>query len=311
MRLAVVGVGALGGYFGARLRQADGDVRFLARGRHLEALRTRGLRVQSVFGDVALAPEQVPAADDPHQIGPVDVVLFTVKSFDTQEAARLLPPLLRPDTAVISLQNGIDNEEKLGAEIGAEHVVGGAAYIFAGLVEPGVVRHSGGPTRIVFGELDGRRSARLEVFRAACERAGFGAEIVADIRAALWTKYAFICAQAGTTAAVRQPIGVIRETPATWALFRHIVEEAWRVGRAEGVRLPDDLVERQLAPCREARAGELLLPLRRPRRGATDGARRLAWRARSARWTSWRAHAGSGDPLCRASPVGRSKPRVC
>ncbi|MGO9178533.1 MAG: 2-dehydropantoate 2-reductase [Candidatus Limnocylindrales bacterium] len=246
MRLAVVGVGGLGGYFGARLAQAQNDVRFLARGRHLEALRIRGLRVQSVFGDFALAPAQVPAADDPHQIGPVDVVLFTVKSFDTEAAARLLPPLLRPDPAVISLQNGIDNEEKLGAEIGAEHVVGGAAYVFAELVEPGVVRHSGGPTRLVFGEFDGRPSARLEVFRAACLRAGFGAEIVADIRAALWTKYAFICAQAGTTAAVRQPIGVIRETPATWALFRRIVEETWRVGRAEGVRLPDDLVQRQL-----------------------------------------------------------------
>jgi 2-dehydropantoate 2-reductase len=130
--------------------------------------------------------------------------------------------------------------------IGAEHVVGGVAWIFAGIAAPGVVRHTGGPARIAFGELDGRPSARLEAFQVACQRADIPAEIAADIRVALWTKYAFICALAGLTAATRQSIGIVRETPATWALFRAVIEEAVRVGRAEGVPLADDLGDRQL-----------------------------------------------------------------
>ena len=188
MRIAVLAAGGLGGYFGARLAAAGEEVHFIARGAHLAAIRQRGLSVRSVLGDFALTPEQAPATDDPADIGPVEVVLFTVKSFDTDSAAMLLPPLLGPETAVISLQNGIDNEERLAAAIGAEHVVGGVAYVLTGVAEPGVIRHSGGPTRMVFGEPDGRRSPRLEAFLAACEGAGFAAEISADIRATLWTK---------------------------------------------------------------------------------------------------------------------------
>ncbi len=147
---------------------------------------------------------------------------------------------------VISLQNGIDNEEKLAARIGAERVAGGAAYIFAAIAEPGVIRHTGGPARIVFGELDGRRTARLEGFLAACQRAGIDARLVDDIRVALWTKYIMICAQSGLTAATRQPLGVVRDTPPSWNLFRQVLEEGVNVARAEGVAVPDDLVERTL-----------------------------------------------------------------
>ena len=247
MRIAVIGAGGLGGTFGGRLARAGEEVHFVARGRHLEALRTNGLRVESIHGDFALPPAETRATDDPTTIGPVDIVLFTVKSYDTDSAAATLAPLIGPETAVISLQNGIDNEERIATVIGAEHVVGGVAWIFAGIAAPGVVRHTGGPARIEIGELDGRRSGRLEAFLAACRQAAITAEIADDIRVALWTKYAFICAQAGLTAATRQPIGVIRDAPATWARFRAVIDEALGVGRAEGVPLAEDLVDRQMA----------------------------------------------------------------
>jgi len=246
MKIAVVGAGGVGGYFGARLAQGGEDVHFLARGAHLAAMRERGLRIRSVLGDFDLRPADTHATDDPADIGPTQVVLFTVKSYDTDTASASLAPLLGPDSVVISLQNGIDNEEKLAARIGSGHVAGGAAYIFATIAEPGVIRHTGGPARIVFGELDGRRTARLEAFLAACGRSGIDAHLVDDIRAALWTKYILICAQSGLTAATRQPIGVVRETPPSWKLFRQVLEEGVNVARAEGVAVPDDLVERTL-----------------------------------------------------------------
>jgi 2-dehydropantoate 2-reductase len=250
VQIAVVAAGGLGGYFGARLARAGEEVHFVARGAHLAAIRERGLAVRSVFGDFALPADRTRATQDTTTIGPVDIVLFTVKSFDTDAAAALLPPLLGPDTAVISLQNGVDSEERLAARIGWPHVVGGVAYILTGILEPGVIRHSGGPARIAFGEMGGDRTLRLEAFLAACQRAEFEAALVPNIRTELWQKYAFICAQAGLTAAARQPIGVIRDIPQTWALFRQVVEEVEKVARAEGVPLPEGLVERQLAIAR-------------------------------------------------------------
>jgi 2-dehydropantoate 2-reductase len=243
MRIAVVGTGAIGGYFGGRLAAAGHQVHFLARGATVEAIRANGLRVESVHGDFAIPSREVLVTDDPSVIEAVDVVLFTVKSHDTVDAARSLPPLIGPGTAVISLQNGIDNEDRLAEAIGFEHVVGGVAYILAHVREPGVVVHTGGPARIVVGELDGTSSERAEAFRDACVAAGFPAETTTRIRVELWSKYAFICAQAGLTAASRMPIGVIRETPETWELFAAMVGEAWRVARAERVPVPDDFVE--------------------------------------------------------------------
>jgi 2-dehydropantoate 2-reductase len=246
MRIAVVGAGSLGGYFGGRLACAGEEVHFIAKERTLEALRTSGLRVESTFGDFSLTPKQIKATGDPVTVGPVDIVLFTVKAFHTEAAAASLAPLLGPETAVISFQNGIDNEETLARMIGAEHVAGGVALIFASVVQPGFVRHTGGPAKLTFGELDGRRSPRLEAFLAACQRAGISAELTSEIRGALWTKFTYICAQAGLTATTRQPIGVIRDVPRTWALYGQVVAEVASVARAEGVQLPDDIVERQL-----------------------------------------------------------------
>ncbi len=244
-RIAVFGAGALGGYFGSRLARAGAaEVHLIARGDHLAALQEHGLSVRSVDGDYRVDLE---AAEDPGAIGPVDFVFFTVKSYDTLDAAASLAPLLADDTAVISFQNGIDNEDKLAGVIGTEHVMGGTAYVLASLEGPGTVRHAGGPGRLVFGELDGRRSERGERFLAACVQAGIPAELSEDIRTELWSKYAFILAHAGMTAAVRLPIGDIRNSKAAWRMFEAVVEEACRVGRAEGMILPDDLVARHLA----------------------------------------------------------------
>jgi 2-dehydropantoate 2-reductase len=235
MRIAVYGAGGVGGYFGGRLAQAGTEVHFIARGAHLRALREHGLRVRSVKGDFAV---QVHATDEPAEIGPCDVVLFTVKSFDTDAAAAGLGPLLGDDTAVLSLQNGVDNEEKLAKAVGEQHVMGGAAYIFAGVAEPGVIVHTGGPTSITFGELDGQESERARQLLASCQQAGFAAELSPNIRTVLWAKLAFICAQAGMTAAVRLPIGEIRTADAAWAAFQRLVAEVAAVAAADGTPVP-------------------------------------------------------------------------
>lgn len=246
MRIAVIGAGGVGGYFGARLAAGGQDTWFIARGAHLAAMHDRGLEVRSIHGDLRLS--DVAATADAGEVGPCDVVLFCVKSFDTTAAAEShLPPLVGDDTAVISLQNGVDNVEKIAAVVGQEHVVGGLALIFSTIVEPGVVAHTGGPARIVFGEMDGSASERTTRFLDACGAAGIDAGIPADIRAAMWDKFAFICAQAGTTAAVRLPIGAVRDTPETWELFRRLVEETYAVARAVGVAVADGAVDERLS----------------------------------------------------------------
>lgn len=243
IKIAVYGAGGVGGYFGGRLADAGADVHLIARGEHLEAIRRDGLRVESVFGDFHV---DVPASDAPTEIGPCDYVLFTVKSVDTEAAARQLGPLLDDDTAVISLQNGIDNEAKLADEIGAEHVMGGVAYVLSYIADPGVIEHTGGPTSVVFGELDGSRSVRAERFLEWWDRAGVDAELSEDIRAVLWEKAGFICALAGMTAAVRLPIGSIRSVPESWEMFRRLLEEVYTVAAAQGVELPDETVAEKM-----------------------------------------------------------------
>jgi 2-dehydropantoate 2-reductase len=185
----------------------------------------------------------LPSTDDPTTIGPVDAVLFTVKSYDTDTAASRLPPLLAADTPVVSLQNGVDNEERIAAVIGAQHVVGGVAYLLADVQEPGLVAHAGGAPSVVIGELDGSSSERCTRLAAAFAQAGVAAEISAAIRTVLWTKYTFICAQAGMTAAGRLPIGAIRDDPEAWGAFRRVAEEVAALAALEGVALPDDVVD--------------------------------------------------------------------
>ncbi|WP_226011531.1 ketopantoate reductase family protein [Halomicrobium salinisoli] len=241
MKVAVFGAGGVGAYFGGRLAQAGADVHLIARGDHLAALREDGLRVESVDGDFEL---DLPATDDPEEVGACDYVLFCVKSFDTAAAAEQARPLVGEDTAVVSLQNGLDNEGKLAAELGEDHVMGGVAYIFSTIESPGVIEHTGGPAEIVFGELDGERSDRVEALLATCESApGMEATLSENVESELWEKAALICAQAGMTATVRLPLGEIRETEPAWEMYQRLIEEVISVAAASGLDLPYDLRE--------------------------------------------------------------------
>ncbi len=244
MKIAVFGTGGVGGYFGGRLARAGAEVHLIARGAHLESLRDKGLRVRSVRGDFDLS---LPATDDPAEIGPCDYVFFTVKSFHTRRAAGQLGPLIRPGTAVVSFQNGVDNEDVIARAVGLDHVMGGVAYIFSAIAEPGVIADTGGPATLIFGELDGTRSARAEGLLDECLQAGINAELSENIRAALWLKFAFICGLAGITASVRLPLGEIRATAESWQMFRRIVEEVCAIADAEAVALPPDTVARHIA----------------------------------------------------------------
>ena len=239
-RVAVMGAGAVGSYLGSRLAAAQADVHFVARGAHLAALREKGLTLITPDG-VTTAP--VWASDDPASIGPVDIVLFCVKSYDTEAAVAQLPPLLGPQTVVISIQNGIENEARIGAGIGAEHVLGAATYILAAIESPGVVRS--GSARVILGELhqgppSERAKAIVELFNAG----GVDATAVPDVRLAKWDKYVLLVAFSAVTAATQLTVGDIRGSVAASGMLRSIMAEAWSVGRALGVPLADDLVKR-------------------------------------------------------------------
>jgi 2-dehydropantoate 2-reductase len=243
VKIAVYGAGAVGGYFGGRLAVAGADVHFIARGAQLNALRTRGLTVTSAKGDFHI---KVSAGEDASDIGSCDYVLLGVKSFDTDEVAARLAPLLDDRTGIISFQNGIDNEERIARAVGPEHVMGGAAYIFAKVADPGVIAHTGGPARIVFGELDESYSERARRFLEQCVAANIDAVISENIAQVLWDKFAFICAQSGMTAAIRLPIGAVRAETESRAAFERIVEEVCAVAAAEGVELPSDTPSRHM-----------------------------------------------------------------
>src|SRR5918999_30388 len=244
MRAVVVGAGGTGGYFGGLLARAGHDVTFVARGAHLEALRARGLTVESRLAGTFTLP--VRATEDPGELGPVDLVLFCVKTYDTDAAAESVRPLIRPQTMLLSLQNGIDNEDRIARTTGHSSGVGAAAYVVSAIKAPGVVAQTAGPGRIVLGDLDGGASARTERLRDVLQEAGIAAELHPDIRVVLWQKFLFICAFSGVTALTRLPIGTVLADPATHDLFRGTSEEVEAVARAEGVGLPDDFVERAL-----------------------------------------------------------------
>ena len=240
IRILVVGAGGVGGFFGAKLARAGVPVTLLARGAHLEAIQRHGLRVRSAVEGESVT--KVEAVGDVRGLPSSDVVLFCVKSFDTETAAAATRPVIGPDTAVVSLQNGVDNEETIERVLGAGHAVGGVAYVFAAIESPGVIAHRFAG-HVVVGELDGRPSPRLARLQAAFTAAGVRTEVVPDVRRALWQKYLMISAQAGMTSLTRAPIGVIRAVPESWRMYRRIVEELAAIGRAAGVPLADDIVE--------------------------------------------------------------------
>jgi 2-dehydropantoate 2-reductase len=244
MRIAVVGTGGVGGGFGAALAKAGADVTFIARGAHLAAMKSEGLKVQGGRGDTHLVPTQ--ATDDPASIGQVDVALFCVKLWDVESAGQQIKPLIGPETAVIPLQNGIDAAERLIPILGERAVMGGVAQISASIVRPGVINQVGTFMRIIFGELDGRISRRGEAFCDLCLKAGFDATLSEQILTELWMKFILLASNASVLALVRQPVGKVRDDADMRAVFVSAFQEVIDVGRASGVTLPADALEKTL-----------------------------------------------------------------
>jgi 2-dehydropantoate 2-reductase len=235
MRIAVMAAGAVGAYFGGRLALAGHDVFFIARGAHLAAIRSNGLKIESVHGDLHLPAPNV--TDDPRTVGPVDIVLFAVKLWDTEQAADQAKPLIGAETRLITLQNGIDSVERLSSVLGTEHVVGGAAYISTVISAPGVIKHSSQFAAMRFGRADGQADATLTAFAQACKAAKVDGSISTNIERELWEKFIFLTAMSGATAALRSPIGPILADPDTNAFIRQLMLEAFTVGNAKGIAL--------------------------------------------------------------------------
>jgi 2-dehydropantoate 2-reductase len=244
MKIAVVGTGAVGGYFGARLAQAGHDVTFVARGPNLSALRAHGLAVESALGPATV---RAVATDDAANVGPVDVVMLCVKLWDVEALAPRLAPLLAQGGVVIPLQNGVDAPAILAAALGGERVLGGVAYIAATLKAPGVVAHTGTMARLVVGAFPGGPAHAAQAFVAACRDAHVDAEVSPDIQRALWEKFVFLASLAGVTAASRQPVGVIRADPELRATMRAAMQEVLDLGRARGVALQEGFVDGRMA----------------------------------------------------------------
>ena len=238
MRIAVVGAGGVGGGYGAALAKAGADVTFIARGAHLAAMKSAGLKVLSPRGDVHLVPTQ--ATDNPAGIGKVDFVLFCVKLWDVESAGQAIKPMIGPDTAVITLQNGIDAHERLIPILGERAVMPGVAHISASITAPGVITQVGAFTRMVFGELDGRRSQRGEAFLAMGGKAGIEGTFSDAILTPLWMKFILLASNAGMMSLARQPIGNLRDDPDMRPIFMAAYREVIAVGRAKGIALPAD-----------------------------------------------------------------------
>ena len=244
MRIAVMGTGGTGGYFGGLLARAGEEVAFIARGAHLEAIRKNGLAIKSVLaGDFNISAT---ATDNPGDIGPVDFVLFCVKAYDNAAAAEQIRPLIGPETVVLSVQNGIDNEEQIGKVVGPEHVLGCVSYVSSTIKSPGVIAQTGGPGTLVFGEMQGGPSARTEALQSTLQNSGITAELHSDIQVALWQKFLGICGVNGITALTRLPMGEIVACKETHNLMRGTMQEVEKVARASGANLPEDCVDQSM-----------------------------------------------------------------
>lgn len=244
MRIAVIGVGGVGGPFGAALAAAGHDVTFIARGDHLKAMQENGLRI---VGEHAHHINPAQATNNPESVGPVDVVLYAVKLGAVESAASLLPPLLGQNTAVLSLQNGVDTETRLTSLIGPSHVMAGVAEIFATIEAPGVIRQVSPFIRVRFGELDNKKSERAEALLIAFEKAGLEAEISQDIERTIWLKFLPLVALSGMTSATRVTIGQIREDREARAMLHAAIDEAAAVGIAKGINLSSQDVDASMA----------------------------------------------------------------
>jgi 2-dehydropantoate 2-reductase len=245
MKIAVMGAGAIGGYFGGRLAKAGFDVSFIARGAHLDVIRKNGLKVLTPLGDFTIHPATV--TDDPAEVGPVDVILFMVKNYDTLRAAEQIRPLVGPDTAIIPFQNGVEARAMLSNVLGARHVLGGVAFIPASIQKPGVIKHNAELAKLVFGEFDKQITPRALSFLDALEKAGVTGEIPADISMVLWSKLMFLTSMSAINCITRQPVGLVQSDGETIALYMDAMREVAAVAVAHGVSLGEEAIADNMA----------------------------------------------------------------
>lgn len=246
MKIAVMGSGGVGGFYGGHLANVGCDVTFVARGAHLKAMREHGLTIESAaHGDVHV--KKVNVTEDPASIGVVDLVIISVKLWDIEATAQALKPIVGPHTGVLSLQNGVIKDDILRREFGEQAVMGGVAYVATRISRPGVIHQTGTLQRLLFGEYDGRKSERAQALYEAAQRTGIETELSTDIRRTLWEKYVFLVGLSGSTTAMRSTIGPIRENPQTRAFLHDLMRETVAVGRAHGVALPEDYADQRMA----------------------------------------------------------------
>lgn len=244
MKIAIVGVGGVGGVFGAALAEAGNDVHLIARGPHLQALRTEGLRINGAR-DIHL--KAVNATDTPADIGPCDVVLLTVKLWAVQEVAATLAPLLHDETAIVTLQNGVEAHDMLAEIVDRKHVMGGVAEVSAAIEGPGTVQVKSPYARFRFGELDGGESARGRALLAACAGADLETDCTADIQTALWDKFMLLVPASGMTSLTRSTFGAVRGDPEARALLEECVQEVIAIAKAKGIAVAADSFARTLS----------------------------------------------------------------
>ena len=244
MKILIMGTGGVGGYYGGLLARQGNAVTFISRGAHLYAIRHEGLKVKSVHGDFTVFPAD--ATEDPANVDPVDLILFCVKTYSTDEAAQAIRPVVGPQTAVLSLQNGVDAAERIGKVVGAEHVIGGATWLSSAVEAPGVIKQISQFQRIVIGELAGSRSARIQSIFEVLNSTGVTVEISEDIQKILWTKFVFISAASAFGSLTRLPMGAYRSVPETRRLISGIMQEVEALARAQGIPLDPDVVQKSL-----------------------------------------------------------------
>jgi 2-dehydropantoate 2-reductase len=244
MKILIMGTGGVGGYYGGLLAQQGNDVTFISRGAHLYALRHEGLRVKSIHGDFTVIPAN--ATDDPAKVEPVDLILFCVKTYDTDEAAEAIRPVVDPQTVVMSLQNGVDAAERIGKVVGAEHVIGGTTWLSSAVEAPGVIKQISQFRHIVLGELAGGRSERIQSIFEVLNPTGIDVEISENIQKILWTKFVFISAASAFGSLTRLPMGEYRSVPETRRLISSIMQEVEALARVQGIPLDPDVVQKSL-----------------------------------------------------------------
>jgi len=244
MKILIMGTGGVGGYYGGLLAQHGNDVTFIARGAHLNAIRQEGLKVKRIHGDFTLSPANT--TDDPANVGPVDLILFCVKTYNTDDAAQAIRPTVGPQTVVMSLQNGIDAAERIGKVIGVEHVIGGVTWLSSAVEAPGVIKQISQFRRIVFGELGGGSAERIRSIYEVLNHTGITVEISEDIQKVLWTKLVFITSVSAVGSLTRLPMGDYRSVPETRSLLSSLMQEVESVAGAQGVKLDADVVQNWL-----------------------------------------------------------------